>query len=329
MEEKNIVIYGLGIRFEKLFLQDYDFVNMLKNLEYKISDFVDKGRSGQKIVFDSVEYDVISPFDINKEDSSRIIITSSKYYDEIKNELLAMGISESNIEFIDDFTKNCIKKMVHMDLFLNHKGVEIGGPSDLFASIYEMCASCDGVNYNDDTIWWKKNTEKYEYKDDLLGKVLIADATDLGIIPDDSYDFVISSNNLEHIANPIKAVKEFKRIAKNKGAIMIVVPIKERTFDHNRENTSFQHMLNDFLNDIGEDDLSHLSEILELHDYEMDPACGGKEAFELRSKDNIRNRCLHQHVFDESGLREIFNYVGIDIINFFSLLGNYWIIGTK
>ena len=46
----------------------------------------------------------------------------------------------------------------------------------------------------------------------------------------------------------------------------LVVPHKDKTFDHNRPVTSLNHLEEDLDNDVDEDDLTHLPEILELHD---------------------------------------------------------------
>jgi hypothetical protein len=47
----------------------------------------------------------------------------------------------------------------------------------------------------------------------------------------------------------------------------------------------------------------------------MDLAAGTLEEFTIRSKDNIRNRCLHHHVFDFNLLRNIFDYCKIRVID--------------
>lgn len=208
-------------------------------------------------------------------------------------------------------------------------GIEIGGPSDIFKSVYPLCKSCDGVNFSEDTVWWKKDENRYEYKGQMLGQVYIADATDLSAIADNQYDFVLSSNNVEHIANPLKALKEFGRILKRDGVIVIAVPVKERTFDHNKPDTTFKHLCEDYDNNIREDDLSHLAEILELHDYSMDILCGGKAAFQKRAEKNIQNRCLHHHVFSEACLREMYEWLGLEVIDFWKVAENYIILGKK
>jgi hypothetical protein len=53
---------------------------------------------------------------------------------------------------------------------------------------------------------------------------------------------------------------------KNNGILLFVLPQKEGTFDHKRSVTTIKHLIEDFENDIDEDYLSHLPEILKLHD---------------------------------------------------------------
>ena len=45
------------------------------------------------------------------------------------------------------------------------------------------------------------------------------DATDLPNFSNDEFDFIISSHTLEHLANPIKALKEWERVIKKGGYI--------------------------------------------------------------------------------------------------------------
>ncbi len=67
----------------------------------------------------------------------------------------------------------------------------------------------DCVNFDSDAAWEKYDTNCYIIDDKKIGQIIINDATDLKSISDGIYDFLISSNNLEHIANPIKALFEF------------------------------------------------------------------------------------------------------------------------
>lgn len=59
----------------------------------------------------------------------------------------------------------------------------------------------------------------------------------------------------------------------------------------------------------------------------MAPACGGKESFIKRSENNFSNRCLHQHVFDEECLKQMFGYIGVHVIEFAVIGSNFIILG--
>jgi SAM-dependent methyltransferase len=124
------------------------------------------------------------------------------------------------------------------------------------------------------------------------------DGDDLPRIPDASYDVVLSSHALEHMANPIKALKEWQRVLRPGGTLVLVLPDRAHTFDHRRPVTTLSHMIEDYRRGVGEDDLTHLDEILRLHDLERDAAAGDAETFRQRSLRNAENRCLHHHVFD-------------------------------
>jgi hypothetical protein len=73
-------------------------------------------------------------------------------------------------------------------------------------------------------------------------------------------------------------------------------------------------MLEDYARDTGEDDLTHLPEILELHDLDLDRPAGSLQQFRERSLNNFSNRCRHQHVFDENNSRELLSEAGIEVM---------------
>ena len=94
------------------------------------------------------------------------------------------------------------------------------------------------------------------------------------------------------------------------GALVLVLPFYKSTFDHRRKPTSVNHMFTDFDDKIGEDDLTHLEEIVEKHDLSLDPGGCTVEEFRVRSMSNISNRCLHHHVFDETNSRALLERAG-------------------
>ena len=209
----------------------------------------------------------------------------------------------------------------YAQLFKGKKGIEIGGPSPIFKSedgipIYVLIDGLDGCNFSASTIWEGSIQEgiNYHYRDDKVGYQYINDGTELNRIPSGTYDFVISSNCLEHIANPLKALTEWIRIIKPGGLILLVLPDKETNFDHNRPITTLGHLIDDYHRNVGEEDLTHLQEILELHDLPMDPPAGTYEDFKARSLLNLENRALHHHVFNISLLRDICEQIHLRIL---------------
>ena len=98
------------------------------------------------------------------------------------------------------------------------------------------------------------------------------------------------------------------------GSLVIVVPHKDGTFDHKRPVTPIAHLVQDYENNMAEDDLTHLSEVLALHDLKRDPIGGGRDQFEARCRDNATNRCLHHHVFTTKTVVELVGLLGLQIL---------------
>lgn len=201
------------------------------------------------------------------------------------------------------------------------RGIEIGGPSQVFKDydvlpLYKHIASLDCCNFSGSTVWEGSLNEgnNFNFYKGKTGFQFIKEAADLKGIQSESYDFLLSSHCLEHCSNAIKAIEEWKRVVKTNGYLLIIVPDKEHTFDHNRPLTTLNHFIEDFKNNIGEDDLSHMEEILKHHDLSMDKRAGTKEEFANRSILNIENRCLHHHTFSKDNLSQLINYTGLKIV---------------
>ena len=211
----------------------------------------------------------------------------------------------------------------------NKYGVEIGGPSALTGTtIYKSATNMDNVIFSKETVW-SKHGNKYCYYEGKHGNVIINDSVNISNVQNDVYDFLFSSHSLEHIANPLKAVKEWLRIVKNGGFIIIIVPEKSLTFDHKREYSKFSTILRQYENNVGEDDLSTLDEILATHDLSMDPPAGTFEHFKTRSLDNFNNRCLHHYVYDDELLLEICRFFNCEFIYKETQGSDRWFIMRK
>jgi SAM-dependent methyltransferase len=200
------------------------------------------------------------------------------------------------------------------------RGLEIGGPSLVFEGglnplpIYPRVGSLDNCDISRNTTW-ATHAEAYTFSPRKApGRNIFRDASNLSCVASHSYDFVLSSHNLEHFANPVKALKEWKRVTQPGGGLIVVLPDYCKTFDRRRTPTEVDHMFEDFERDTPEDDLTHLAEILDRHDLSMDPGVSSAEEFHRRSLDNFTNRCLHHHVFDEANSRELLARSGMEVL---------------
>jgi SAM-dependent methyltransferase len=210
--------------------------------------------------------------------------------------------------------KERLRFLPYHRLFKGKIGLEIGGPSTVFQHrdflpVYPRASRIDGVNFAASTLWEGDIREGASYRvaDGRMGHQYICEASDLSRIADGTYDFILSSHSLEHSANPLKCIAEWTRVLKPGGALLLVLPDPRLTFDHRRPITSFQHLLDDYQKNTGEDDLSHVEEILALHDLAQDPAAQGPENFRERSLRNFELRALHHHLFDAELVRQIFH----------------------
>lgn len=197
-------------------------------------------------------------------------------------------------------------------------GLEVGGPSRVFMDgkilpVYPVAARVDNVNFASQTAWESGLRDGGEFafhSDKPPGRQFLREATSLQGISDASYDFLLSSHCLEHVANPLAALREWRRVVRPGGHLVLILPDPAHTFDHRRPVTTLAHLRDDFMRGTNEDDLTHLAEILALHDLRRDPWAGSPADFAARSRRNAENRCLHHHVFDEAIQRTILEECG-------------------
>ena len=207
--------------------------------------------------------------------------------------------------------------------FQTGTGLELGGPSTIFGAngsipVYPVAAHIDNCNFSGDTVWEGQIREGNSFvfdKRKTPGRQYVVEASCLDGIPDASYDFVLSSHCIEHLANPLQGLSEWIRVLKDGGLLVLVVPHKDGTFDHRRPVTTLSHLIQDFHARMPEDDMTHLDEILRLHDLRMDYRAGDLDAFRKRSSRNLENRCLHQHVFDTRLAVDMVDHMGLQLLD--------------
>lgn len=188
------------------------------------------------------------------------------------------------------------------------RGLEIGGPSPSMDLVYAIDIPIDGINHQSNV--WQGSIKQTIYKNG--GKQYFGDGLQLPQEAKD-YDFILNAHVLEHIANPLKALFHWKERLLSGGVLILVLPKKELCFDHKRNITPLETLVDKYERNVGEDDLSSLDEILKLHDLAMDPPAGTYKQFKKRSLDNFNNRCLHHHVFDLNLLERVAKFIDMQV----------------
>ena len=204
--------------------------------------------------------------------------------------------------------------------FKGLKGIEIGGPSNIFSirgamPVYLFAEKVDGVNFSNKTIWEGKikEGENYNYYKNLFGFQYIAEGSDLSLLKDNQFDFLLSSHSLEHIANPIKALNHWRRVLKESGRLVLILPDSSVTFDRKRPITKLEHLIEDYNNNVEEDDDTHFNEVIDLHDMDLDKALGSREILKERTIQNLSYRAVHHHVFNFELIKDLLSYTGFTV----------------
>jgi len=184
-------------------------------------------------------------------------------------------------------------------------GLEIGGPSGRFRRhgmlpLYPALRAIDNVNYAAQTLWGEALEEGAPYAPAgrPTGVQFLREATDLHGIREHSYDVILSSHCLEHIANPLRAIREWRRVCRPDGYLCLVVPHRDGTFDRKRPVTQIEHYRSDDESNVDEDDDTHFGEVIRCHDLRRDPGVRTSQDLERRVADNRTVRGVHHHVFD-------------------------------
>jgi SAM-dependent methyltransferase len=200
--------------------------------------------------------------------------------------------------------------------------LEIGGPSPSFCDdgglpLYSILKSVDNCLFSESTIWSDEiegATFRYHPHKEP-GRQFFREATELAEIQGSSYELVLASHCLEHIANPLRALREWKRVITDNGFLLLILPHKDGTFDWRRPVTSLEHLIHDYQNEVGEDDLTHVPEVLALHDSEKDPFVGSAEKFKQRCLENKVYRAIHHHVFTTLSAAALVDYAGYQLMD--------------
>ena len=206
-------------------------------------------------------------------------------------------------------------------LFAGMQGLEIGGHSHIFSEagpipVYGIARKLDNLDFCS-TTFWLPGIRAVEYRpaENLdPGLNFYIDSDRMSEMVAEKYDFLIASHVIEHLANPIKTVLEWKRLLKLGGAMILIAPCKYFSYDCDRPTTKIAHLIEDYMSDVGEDDLTHIDEVILKHNLRKDKTVSDIGKLIERTKQNKNNRIMHHHVFDLKLLREMGERCGLQVL---------------
>jgi predicted SAM-dependent methyltransferase len=123
----------------------------------------------------------------------------------------------------------------------------------------------------------------------------------------DSQDFIIANHVIEHVEDPLKALRAMSRVLRTNGVIYLAIPDKRFTFDKERAVTPLDHLLRDHAEGPDGSLADHYEEWVRVVDGLTGDAHAQKVSTMLRERANI-----HFHAWDFAAMLELFAYVERD-----------------
>lgn len=144
----------------------------------------------------------------------------------------------------------------------------------------------------------------------LVKTDIVSDAETLRGIESSSQDFIIANHVIEHMANPIGALRAWMRVLRPGGKLYLAVPDKEHTFDRERECTTIAHLLEDFESPSRERDSVHFEEFALHVSCRTCHLCSEEDYRSYAQKLWEENYSIHYHVWDFSSFRSLLTFLG-------------------
>lgn len=208
-----------------------------------------------------------------------------------------------------------------IEILKGKNGLEFGGTTELFSlpkhrMLLYPHVKLDGANKFDNNHFNGLLNENYNTGYGI-GKRYNCDASNELQISQigKKFDFIVTSHVIEHIANPIKAIKLWEnKLLNEDGYILSIIPFYKECFDRNRPLTTINHLIEDYKNNVGEDDKTHIEEQKKLHDWSY----GGHKEFYSLCENNELTRVVHHHTFNKNNIKDLFLYLNMDILYLFN-----------
>ena len=186
------------------------------------------------------------------------------------------------------------------DVFVRGRGIEVGAGPRPFP--IPKNATCHYGDIRD-----AQDLKAYFNSADSPHSAQI-DAQTLGGIPDLTYDFVISAHVVEHLEDPLGAIRNAVRVLRRGGIFILVVPDRRFTFDQGRPPTPLAHVIADLLDGgTGTRHEAYCEHLRFLHPQWM--AALPESEIEPEARRMAERRAdTHFHCWDTDEFRELLDY---------------------
>ena len=207
------------------------------------------------------------------------------------------------------------------------RGLEIGGPTPLAAHIYAALASCDNLAQFADATHARPELvdgAPFAPLDDRppTGRHIVGDAARLtSVVRPGSYEVLFASHILEHMKDPLGALREWDAALSPGGVLFLVLPWRDPTFDRFRAPNTLDQLAQKYVRArAGESgalgaDLEQVVRTIDLaRDWGFPP---GATADDLRARTLASPEgaeMLHWHVFDFHLLKELYACLNYDVV---------------
>lgn len=139
---------------------------------------------------------------------------------------------------------------------------------------------------------------------------IIGDAHRLPGIDASSYDVIVSSHTIEHLVNPMLALRTWRNALRGGGYIYSVVPNYVHTFDHLRTPTTLAHLVDELNSGDTAINWFHVVEFLRHHDVDKDLVYKGDRKKHFEDFIQAPHLHTHYHVFDLPLVYAMHEYCG-------------------
>lgn len=137
---------------------------------------------------------------------------------------------------------------------------------------------------------------------------IVSDSESFPTIANDRFDFIVANHVLEHLSSPIRALKEWFRILRDDGLLLMAIPDKRFTFDRGRQRTPLTHLIADSETHLPAHELNkcHLLEWAE-HVEHLTP---GSAAFDRWVAQQVeQGYSVHNHVWVAQDVLEMLHWM--------------------